>query len=61
MPQISFQPSFWDPQDPQEKLMQQNPILGRLAAAVPWERQLWIRTPGLGDNISVGTPFLEIK
>ena len=24
-------------------------------------RQLWIRTPGLGDNISVGTPFLEIS
>ena len=24
-------------------------------------RQLWIRTPGLGDNISVGTPLLEIS
>ena len=37
MPQISFQPSFWDPQDPQEKLMQEIPFLGRLAEAVPWE------------------------
>ena len=33
----SFQTSFWDPQDPQEKLMQKNPILGRLAKTVPWE------------------------
>ena len=33
--------------------------LGLLAELL--ERQLWIRTPGLGDNISVGTPFLEIK
>ena len=37
MPQISFQPSFWDPQDPQDKLMQEMPFLGHLAAAVPWE------------------------
>ena len=37
MSQTSFQPSFWDPQDPQEKLMQENPILGRLVAAIPWE------------------------
>ena len=33
----SFQPSFWDPQDPQEKLMQEIPMLGRLAKTVPWE------------------------
>ena len=41
MSPTSFQPSFWDPQDPQEKLME-IPMLGRLAAAVPWEsfRQL---------------------
>ena len=25
------------------------------------QRQLWIRTPGLGDNTSVGAPFLEIS
>ena len=37
MSQTSFQPSFWDPQDPQEKLMQENPILGRLAKVIPWE------------------------
>ena len=37
MSPTNFQPSFWDPQDPQEKLMQENPILGRLAKAVPWE------------------------
>ena len=37
MPQTSFQPSFWDPQDPQEKLMQEIPMLVRLAKAVPWE------------------------
>ena len=37
MSQTSFQPSFWDPQDPQEKLMQEIPFLGRLAEAIPWE------------------------
>ena len=37
MPQTSFQPSFWDQQDPQEKLMQEIPMLGRLAKTVPWE------------------------
>ena len=37
MPQTSFQPSFWDSQDPQETLMQENPILGRLAKVIPWE------------------------
>ena len=37
IPQTSFQPSFWDPQDPQEKLMQEIPFLGRLAEAIPWE------------------------
>ena len=37
MSPTSFQPSFWDPQDSQEKLMQEIPFLGRLAAAIPWE------------------------
>ena len=37
MSPTSFQPSFWDSQDPQEKLMQENPTLGRLAKAIPWE------------------------
>ena len=34
MSPTGFQPSFWDPQ---EKLMQEIPFLGRLAAAIPWE------------------------
>ena len=37
MSPTSFQPSFWDSQDPQEKLMQEIPMLGRLAKTVPWE------------------------
>ena len=37
MSPTSFQPSFWDSQDPQEKLMQEIPMLGRLADAIPWE------------------------
>ena len=36
-------------------------VVEQLEAAGLLIRQLWIRTPGLGGNISVGTTFLEIS
>ena len=42
--------------DPQQPWLNASPLRSRF-----WkQRQLWIRTPGLGGNISVGTPRLEI-
>ena len=36
-------------------------VLGFNDEAFLNRRQLWIRTPGLGGNISVGMPLLEIS
>ena len=64
MSQISFQPSFWDLQDPQEKLiLRVITILGRLAVAVPWEnfRQLLEIIFDKEGNTPVGRKLTDVQ